>query len=162
MKEKVKCELCVKELSRQCLAAHQKKPVCEKGRSKYQESLAILPETTEIPPEPIPSTSVTSTATYCFSMDVRTTTDCAVMGCPFKHMMRTNMQLHFRNKHNQDTIKPQEEGLLLRCEKCRIFLNEKNMARHKIHKFAREERKFSRSKKFIRRTKRLQQVRCSR
>jgi len=149
IRKKVKCDLCGKEVNCQNLKRHQGVKSCEKGREKYRKSLGTaqtaqeIPTATDLPTTSSPSLppSIQPPAVYCFSMDDVTTTCCAVEGCPYKQKIRKGMRLHFRNKHNKDTMIIQEEGQLPRCDKCGIFTKAR-MERHQLSKLCQEGAKF--------------------
>jgi hypothetical protein len=157
IKKKVKCDLCGKEVNCQNLKRHQGAKTCEIGREKYRKSLGTVQTaqetpTTTAPPHTSPTQSIQPPAVYCLSMDNVTKTCCAVDGCPYKQKMRASMRLHFRNKHNKDTIIIQEEGQLPKCDKCGIFTNTR-MDRHQLSKMCQEGAKFLEVRKIYKENK---------
>lgn len=117
--QKVSCELCGSEVSRQYLKKHQstRKCISERNPSTMVGNHVDIPA-----PEPalLPQSDQT-TSEYSVSMDGRFATSCPVAGCVHRPETRNRMRVHFRNMHNKDTIVIEEEGRLPRCTECGIF-----------------------------------------
>ena len=58
---------------------------------------------------------------YTLSLVKGGTTDCPVKSCPAKAKTPGEMRKQFQNRHLQDTIIVEVEGLLPQCTKCGLF-----------------------------------------
>ena len=59
---------------------------------------------------------------YCVSIDKSCKVDCPVLDCPGRYSNGRYMREHFRDRHPDDTIVVQQEGLYQRCVRCNMFV----------------------------------------
>jgi hypothetical protein len=117
-KEKLQCVLCGSEVQQSCLATHQGSKKCIHGRKEWS---ALHPNDEEEEETPLP-TFFMPPSEYCISISKDAVeTQCPVTDCPNQAKGRGYMRLHFRNRHQSDTIQIEEEGLLPRCSECGLF-----------------------------------------
>jgi hypothetical protein len=130
MKQRVKCELCGKEVNRQYLEKHKKTQTCVNSRDAYEAPADEIYDD-NIPPEPEPMPQ--PPADHQVSMpEPQISTNCPVPNCPATPVTRTSMRQHFRNKHSRhDRLIIEEEGLLPRCEECGMFSSTAASASHR-------------------------------
>jgi hypothetical protein len=118
--QKVTCDLCGKEVSRQYLPTHQTKKYCKDKHAGYTAPEPLTaPEPTDDSEDEL-ETVVTREPVLCeVSMPGSlTTVQCPSINCTYVTNHRYNMRHHFAQRHIGDRIKIQQEGLLPQCNRC--------------------------------------------
>ena len=113
--QKVQCELCGETVNRQHIPKHQQTVKCKNNRGNYIHHCNkpdIEEATNDINVE---------TKHYNVSVTPGKYSECPVENCKKKEKSAGEMRRHFRNRHWNDVIEIQEEGLLPQCSKCLLF-----------------------------------------
>ena len=117
--QKVTCDLCGKEVSRQYLPTHQTKKYCKDKHAGYTAPEPLTaPEPTDDSEDEL-ETVVTREPVLCeVSMPGSlTTVQCPSINCTYVRNHHYNMQHHFAQCHIGDRIIIQQEGLLSQCNR---------------------------------------------
>jgi len=120
--ENVQCRLCGLMLQRQNLEKHQSRKTCESGRMTWATSQEnpVNHQSQETHAEPEMEEQLPQE--YCVSIDKSCKVDCPVLDCPGRYSNGRYMREHFRDRHPDDTIVVQQEGLYQRCVRCNMFV----------------------------------------
>ncbi len=112
--QKVQCELCGETVNRQHIPKHQQTVKCKNNRGNYVHhcNKPEIAETKDINVE---------TKHYKISVTPGKYSECPAENCKKKEKSAGEMRRHFRNRHWNDIIEIQEEGLLPQCSKCLLF-----------------------------------------
>ena len=119
--QKVVCELCGQETNLQHLKKHQMTRKCNQGQEAQRATTQPNPVADMLLNEHQPEVMESPASEYLVSMDGITETPCPVANCPAHPKQAAKMRLHFRSRHNKDTIIIEEEGRLPRCGNCGLF-----------------------------------------
>ena len=134
--QKVTCDLCGKEVSRQYLPTHQTKKYCKDKHAGYTAPEPLTaPEPTDDSEDEL-ETVVTREPVLCeVSMPGSlTTVQCPSINCTYVTNHRYNMRHHFAQRHIGDRIKIQQEGLLPQCNRCGFCSNNVLTPKHLVSK----------------------------
>ena len=133
--EKVICQLCGTNVTRQYLKKHQGTKQCSHTGLSFQLTTPIksriIRETTVATPQEMPMAFNISIPSWN-SQPIQ----CPRPGCNFSsynikpHITRTTMRRHFCTKHMADTIIIEEEGNFEKCIKCGFSGKSTNNAKH--------------------------------
>jgi hypothetical protein len=126
---------------RRSLEPHQSKKRCEKGRkawatsqenpinqqSQSQETHAEPEMEEQLPQEDMEEQLPQK---YCVVIDNSCKVECPVPDCSGQYSEGWGIRLHFRDRHPEDTIVVQKEGLYPRCVRCNMFVQNAGTAEH--------------------------------
>ena len=108
--EKIQCNLCGDLVGRQHLLKHQLTKKCKNSRMTYEHVDDEEAHGTEAPH--YQNATISDPKQYTLSLQTGCITNCPVESCPAKVKSPGEMRKHFRNRHLQDTVIVEEEGLL--------------------------------------------------
>jgi hypothetical protein len=114
------CNLSGTEVSRRNMTQHQETRKCRSSRRNYTPPTTTTNETI-YPVIQQQSEIINQPQSYTISVNEAEMTECPKAECPYKTNSPKAMRMHFRNKHNEDTIIIEEEGPLPRCQFCGIL-----------------------------------------
>jgi hypothetical protein len=140
-RQKIQCDHCGASVNSQYLPTHRKTAKCQRaerpaiiieppvepgseatnlaeGATRPAISIHRPDELTEAP-----SLETGIPKTYRVQMPLGVATPCPAQGCVYveKAGRRGRMRIHFRDRHPEDTIIVEEEGLLPQCTECGLF-----------------------------------------